>query len=150
MILHIECEGTLPGMNAVGVHGDFVSRSAVGRTLDNAHQHLVGDFQLVNAAVVVLSAVLPHGIDARLAASDTLDTRHHLVGDQFLHAGLDEEVQELRSLWRGEFRRHGGEEVVPQELADVASEMLLQIEHLKRGERGGCVIMLDPQQERIM
>ena len=37
MLLHIECEGTRPGMHAVGVNGDSVSRSAVSETIIGAN-----------------------------------------------------------------------------------------------------------------
>ena len=131
VILHIECEGTLPGMHAVGVQGDGLSRSAVGRALDNASQHLAGQLHRLDAVGVADPAVLTQGVDARFTA---IHTCHHLVGDLFLGIRFDEEMQELRSLWRGEFRRHGGEEIVPQELADVAGEVLFEIKHLERGE----------------
>lgn len=36
VILHIECEGTLPSMYAVGVQGDGLARSALGRVFDYA------------------------------------------------------------------------------------------------------------------
>ncbi len=37
VILHIECEGTLPGMHAVGVQGDGFARSAVSETIIGAN-----------------------------------------------------------------------------------------------------------------
>lgn len=131
VILHIECEGTLPGMDAVCVQGDSLARSAVGRTFDNADEHFTGKLHRLDAVVVIQTAVFSHLIDARLAA---IDTCHHLVGDVFLGVSLDEEIQELRSLWRCELCRHSGEEVVPQKLLDVAGEVLFEIKHLERSE----------------
>ena len=58
MPLHIECEGTRPGMDAVGVNGDSVPRSALRRTLDKPHHHLIGDIEPMNAVVVRRAAVL--------------------------------------------------------------------------------------------
>ena len=144
VILHIECEGTLPGMHAVGVQGDGLSRSAVGRALDNAGQHLAGQLHRLDAVGVADPAVLTQSVDARFTA---IHTCHHLVGDLFLGICFDEEMQELRSLWRGEFRRHGGEEIVPQELADVASEVLLEVKHLEGGEDLAGVAGDSPQLE---
>ncbi len=118
-------------MHAVGVQGDGLARSAIGRTFDNAGQHLAGQLHRLDAVGVADPAVLTQGVDARFTA---IHTCHHLVGDLFLGICFDEEMQELRSLWRGEFRRHGGEEIVPQELADVACEVLLEVKHLESGE----------------
>jgi len=145
--LHIECEGTRPGMHAVGVNGDSVSRSALRRTLDKPQHHLVGDFEPINAVVVRRAAVLGELIDARLAAIDSVRAGHYLVADGLRGAGRDEEVQELRSHGRREFPCHRGEEIVPQKLPDVACEVLLEVKHLEGGEGYASSVGNGPQLE---
>ena len=118
--LHIECEGTRPGMHAVGVNGDSVSRSALRRTFDKPQHHLVGDFEPMNAVVVRRAAVLGELIDARLAAVDGFEVVRAWPQRGTLHFLAAEDARWLMRLCnprvaRAQAARRPGR-VVPQPL----------------------------------